>query len=87
MKMSTKKSEGQCEGKQRNIWFVHFSRLKGKATLQCLQDLSLTTGGIQALQDVKFIDISTEEGRMWARRITELATARKRVIEAGDKEL
>jgi len=36
---------------------------------------------------VKFIDISTEEGRMWARRITELATARKTVLEAGDKEL
>jgi len=36
---------------------------------------------------VKFIDISTEEGRMWAGRITELAAARKRVLEAGDKEL
>jgi len=55
--------------------------------LQCLQDSSQTTGGIRAVWDVKFIDISTEEGRMWARRINELATVRKRVLEAGDKEL
>jgi hypothetical protein len=36
---------------------------------------------------VKFIDISTEERRMWAGRINELATVRKRVLEAGNKEL
>jgi hypothetical protein len=36
---------------------------------------------------VKYIDISTEECIMWTRRIKELATVRKRVLEAGDKEL
>jgi hypothetical protein len=37
MKMSTKKIEGLCEGKERNIWFdknVQFGRLKREATLQ-----------------------------------------------------
>jgi hypothetical protein len=36
---------------------------------------------------VKIIDISKEDRRMWARRINEIATVRKRVLEAGDKEL
>jgi hypothetical protein len=36
---------------------------------------------------VEFIDISTEEWKMCARRINELATTRKRVLEAGDMEL
>jgi len=47
--------------------------------LQCLQDSSQTTGGTRTVEDVKFIDISTEEGRMWAGRMNELATVRKRV--------